>query len=700
MEGAGGDAPAETAPESVREERSAEGEGETPARKRPARRRRPGRSPRRREQPPAEAERSETPGAEPSAAEEPIAASIKQPREEQPSDRPRRTPREERRPSRRRPQRRPQDDRRQPREARRPREATPIAKPVTHFSEADRECDLVFGEPSAGIYAHAAAMLELATSYRFRGIAGCGFGAIGAALAAAAEKGRETPGGGFEALMEISRWMAAGESGQPAHLAALLGPASPAELVSAGVKSSGFPWKAAVGSLLGFGLAGVSLAAPAIAPGLVIGGAALAAAGFVLENLNGGTGMATTRVKESGIFGAPRGRELTDWLCGTLNRLAGMKEGGRPLTFGDLAALDAPEEARIAPQFIAADISNGLPLNFPFAAEGEVSADELYYVRIPDLEEYFPRPVVEWMEKAARRGGQFRRHEGFLPLPLDDDLPVVFAVRLACAVFPHLAPFPLYRPGIDGDGWRLRRCWIAGGAAAGAHVDLFDQPLPNRPTFAFIVTAEGISTDKSGLWTQEREREEAPDLWRAVEDTAAFEAAVRATGREWRDRQELRTPGYRERIALVFAPAAALENPAAIDAATAAVLQQRGARAGARLTARFTDDNFRPGMLSWDAHRWIRYRASMALLERHLQTLRRNYYDTADGDTSYDRLVLRKSEEGPDSYRWKDFAQRNHALRVTAQLLDLIERWEKDKLSFGTGDMPIPSPRLRITPRD
>src|SRR4051794_40334265 len=62
----------------------------------------------------------------------------------------------------------------------------------------ERQCDVVMkGGITSGVI-YPAALVELARSYRFRGLGGTSAGAIGAAVGAAAELGRER--GGFERL--------------------------------------------------------------------------------------------------------------------------------------------------------------------------------------------------------------------------------------------------------------------------------------------------------------------------------------------------------------------------------------------------------------------------------------------------------------------------------------------------------------------
>ena len=87
------------------------------------------------------------------------------------------------------------------------------------FSHPSQECDIIMkGGITSGVV-YPLAVVELAKTYRLRNIGGTSAGAIAAALAAAAEHGRDDPrAGGFPKLAELPGFLAG-------HLTGLFQPA-------------------------------------------------------------------------------------------------------------------------------------------------------------------------------------------------------------------------------------------------------------------------------------------------------------------------------------------------------------------------------------------------------------------------------------------------------------------------------------------
>jgi len=113
---------------------------------------------------------------------------------------------------------------------------------------------------------------------------------------------------------------------------------------------------------------------------------------------------------------------------------------------------------------------------------------------------------------------------------------------------------------------------------------------------------------------------------------------------------------------------------------------------------------FAPGSrakLSWDNHRWVRFRSMMASLEEMLEKLgprlAPDFEPPQPGDENYSALVARDRDSLP-SYAWSSRAQREEALRAVNDLVKLAASWTAtpEKLTDGA---PRPMPELRARPR-
>ena len=106
-------------------------------------------------------------------------------------------------------------------------------------------------------------------------------------------------------------------------------------------------------------------------------------------------------------------------------------------------------------------------------------------------------------------------------------------------------------------------------------------------------------------------------------------------------------PGYRDRIVHVHtAPDEGGMNltmpPEVISALT-----RRGQAAGRALVERFAETPGTEPGLSWDNHRWVRYRSALAALAEQLELLGRAWRETPDEGRSYRELVDRGEDVGP-----------------------------------------------------
>jgi hypothetical protein len=103
--------------------------------------------------------------------------------------------------------------------------------------------------------------------------------------------------------------------------------------------------------------------------------------------------------------------------------------------------------------------------------------------------------------------------------------------------------------------------------------------------------------------------------------------------------------------------------------------------------------------MSWDNHRWVRYRSSLSALADLLQQLGGAWTAApADGDRTYEQLA-RRGDEGPSSYRFARAAQRDLSLDLTDRLVEAAEALTASAERLDE-QAPRPLPGARIVPRD
>ena len=464
-------------------------------------------------------------------------------------------------------------------------------------------------------------------------------------------------------------------------------------------------------------------------------GIALLAVRAVPDNFYGlCTGYLTRAADERGV------PPLTTWLSILLDRIAGIGSASSPLTFGDLWGLDraqrdaqgaarrAWEEAAAAREreaelrevnleLMTTCLSQGRPYSFPFEAR-------TFYFRREEMAAFFPPGIVDWMVAHPRpttsrdaEADEDARAAGCYPLPRPADLPVVVAARMSLSVPPLMSAVPLWafdRSRTVGPGRPARpeRCWFTdGGVTSNFPLHFFDSPLPRWPTFAINLKAahpdHPVLTAKPAHRHRELRNVYMPsdntggrlESWRRWDGLLGFFAAIVHTMQNWQDNAQLGQPGFRDRIAHVsLAESEGGFNlrmpPDVIEA-----LGTRGEFAGAMLKQRFTAPRDDPKtVLTWANHRWARYRAALAALDRYLQALRRGYEHPAD--PPYTWLVGRPADERPTSFLWENREQRDFAVAATDALVAEAARWADAPASFDDDEnVPKPPNRLRAVPR-
>jgi hypothetical protein len=410
---------------------------------------------------------------------------------------------------------------------------------------------------------------------------------------------------------------------------------------------------------------------------------------------------------------------LTTWLTQLLNELAGREPLGDPLVFSDLwGSSDPQQDRKINLEVMTTCLTLGRPYRIP------LETDEFFF-DVNEFERFFPPSVVKWMVDHPRPTNYPSDKYGTIrPLPSPADLPVVVAARLSLSFPVLLSAVPLYaidhslvRP--EGQEPQPERCWFSdGGITSNLPVHFFDAPLPRWPTFAINLREFHPSYPPSenecdniympgdnnqGLteWWNRFDKKEGQirDARPAHEQLLGFLKTIFETALNWVDNSQLRLPGYRDRVAHVKLRGDEGGTNLKMTREVSQKLSERGRCAGEILRTRFAVPPPAGLCLTWDNHRWVRYRSTMFLLQEMLRKLQLGYRNPEphDKDRTYEWLIRRR-DEPPTSYPWISDPQRTFAATETDCLIQLATRWSEADPSFQEG-APRPWPELRIMPR-
>jgi hypothetical protein len=336
--------------------------------------------------------------------------------------------------------------------------------------------------------------------------------------------------------------------------------------------------------------------------------------------------------------------------------------------------------------------------------------------------------------------------ESFLPrliLPEPEDLPVVVAARMSLSYPVLLSAVPLYMvdrlprtraeaerleqeeaaavDSIEGPeeqkSWRpeprLERCWFSdGGICSNFPIHFFDRPIPRWPTFGINLRPvhpafhyEGQPQCKKVYLVKSNGGGLAP-LWdRFDPDGSGFKkltgfiGALVNTMYNWSDNLQTTVPGYRDRVVHVHLTDKEGGMNLNMKEDTIKVLSERGRCAGEMLRLRFTGKDTDPkNSLSWDTHRWTRYRTTMSLLEKMFYDLRRAYHHHDPNDMNYAEIVNPPAHNEPPKGYPMSKARRKFADEATEQVSAQLEDWENRDQTFRDSKIPRPEPELRIRP--
>jgi hypothetical protein len=289
---------------------------------------------------------------------------------------------------------------------------------------------------------------------------------------------------------------------------------------------------------------------------------------------------------------------------------------------------------------------------------------------------------------------------------------VVVGARLSLS-FPFLlSALPLY----DEAG---KQHWFSdGGICSNFPLHFFDSPLPRWPTFGLDLQ-DTTDTTAPLVWMPEANTDPQPPPDQPVEDVTSLANWILETAMDWHDNVTVAQPGYRDRVATIrFLPGEGglnLNMPPDLIA----TLSERGRQAGALLASRFTPAWNDPNVpeLSWDNHRWLRYRTALATIEPFVSKLLKGWADDLTlgqlfpgyvpappppGERTYAQIAAAPGH----AYGALDPKQTLLARDMTAAVVAVAEDWVSRRGSDLPApatpslqvDAPEPIPDLRITP--
>ncbi len=431
---------------------------------------------------------------------------------------------------------------------------------------------------------------------------------------------------------------------------------------------------------------------------------------------------------------------LTDWLHELFQSVAGRSIDDDPVTFGDLwGTKDELAERDIDLVLMTTNATRGISHRFPFV---EGVWGPLYFNK-EEFAKLFPPKVVECLanpqlipeEEAKREETKDEKlvvPPGFHRLPPARALPILLGARMSLS-FPFLlSQVPLYSPQYRKDTAALRRCLFSdGGLTSNFPIHFFDAPLPSRPTFGINLVPDTVTVGEKGeepeLEARRSPEAVAKDPWlnvwmpttnsTGIQDVALFHEITSGpwavvdffmmlfdTARNWGDTELSAMPGYRDRIVHV----ALADDEGGLNLSmppeTVRAIGARGECAGTLLAARFASN---PGKdpktkkairLTWDNHRWIRYRTFMAAFElvgRRFRAIwqRRNW---PQSQRTYPDLLAHQP-----SYKLDTPAQQQFAVAETEKLVDIVGSWTDSfdhPEPHAEGRSPRPKPVLRMMP--
>ena len=518
------------------------------------------------------------------------------------------------------------------------------------------------------------AIYEISRRFDLKSIGGTSAGAIAAALAAAAQYRRireavaGNPDAGFERVRAIPDTLADGgllrlfapnrvTKALFGIVVDLFAPATP-RWVKALCLVRAYPLHAAIGALPAalYAYAALATPSPLVRDVHWLVALLIAAIGAVAASVVGLLWDVLRKVPKN-FYGLVTGVDdanpddsfaLGTWLTRELEETAGLDAGSIPLTFGMLwnpqtapgpCALEEPPPSdgrAVNLQMVTTCLTEGRPYQFP-------TPTRRFYFKREELAAFFPPHVVQWLCDRARVNAA--PLEGLVPLPPIGDLPVIVATRMSLAFPVLLSAVPLHAIDYtDADPQQPQLVWFSdGGLSSNFPIQMFDSPLPRWPTLALNLGAFGPRTPADGVIIIATTAAGRLLRFTGISGIPTFFSAMFGALQNWNDNMQTVLPGFRDRIATVAMAAEEGGLNLNMDAATVERLRARGAAAAKALIERFgAPSDLTPGApaLSWEGHRWTRFRLEFETLSEHLAR-----FDTAYArpwqprDVPYSQLI-------------------------------------------------------------
>lgn len=585
-----------------------------------------------------------------------------------------------------------------------------LTDPASYNQALERECNLVMkGGITSGVI-YPLAICQLATDHRIAKLGGTSAGAIAAAVAAAAECGRRT--GGFSTLAQLPTWLSALADGSKHtnlfHLFQPQAQTTPLFRLVAVFISRGGPRSKAVAAAIACVRLIRATTGPIVALllplllllwSLIVGSLVGAIASMLLGLVGLVIAVALSlwnRVHvdlEDNLFGLCSGmpadptsdgpQALTPWLHDTLKTAAGITED-RPLTFGDLNDRD------VTLRMFTTNVTTGTQVRLPFL--------QRFWAFDPiEFRQLFPAEVVDHMVAHPPEGlrpglvAQFS-DAGLAPMPAEVDLPVIVGVRMSLSFPALLSAVPLHAIDFTTDEQVPTRHWFSdGGATSNFPLHFFDEPVPDRPTFAIDLSKvdELESDEEANVWLPRSNSQSLTPTAKPISGFTGFLLALLSATADWADNMQKVIPGYRDRVVTVRHDATEGGINLDMDPEVVTRLTTRGQYAGALAQQRFDIDN----------HRWTRFRSFLQLSEELIGTAADNIeasfnWPAERGESSYPDLIA-----DPPSYTdCSAEANENGA----AAILDLAAEFNaissaRNGKTFADG-APRPEPEIQIRP--
>jgi predicted acylesterase/phospholipase RssA len=447
-----------------------------------------------------------------------------------------------------------------------------------------------------------------------------------------------------------------------------------------------------VGEALPLAIWGGALVVAFLAGGL--GSIVLAAGAAISKNSYG----LVTGTKPSVGRRGSRIEPLSDWLHTVVNEAAGRSAADAPITFDDLEAgrEHDPHAVRLIAMTTCLTQSRSyrIPNDFGLGSD----AHERWFFDEDELRKVLPQPLVDHLvaaenappdPSAAQDSIEWewlrRALLPLTPLPAPGRWPIVMAARMSLSFQILLAAVPLWKVDWSLDrnfaarrNWRAdpsstavpraERCWFSdGGITSNFPVHFFDTLLPLRPTFGINLrefhanrewAAQPDVPESEKVYRPERNRGGMDEWWsrfdegkRGLGGVLAFLGALKTTALNWGDNEQMKVPGYRDRVAHISHSKDEGGMNLDMPAGVLCRLSERGRIAGEVLRDAFTLPSTPERVTDWRNHKWVRLRTSAALLDEAIRSVSVAYDGTnATGVDSY-RELLRLSGTDRRSYQ-------------------------------------------------